>query len=233
MKTGSEALVQLKDLKLSLPGPAGQVEILKGVSLSLQAGASLSIMGPSGAGKTTLLMVIAGLERPSSGQVRILGRDLSLLDENRLARFRRGQVGVVFQAFNLVPSLTALQNVALALELSGQAKASQKALDWLDAVGMAARADHYPAQLSGGEQQRVALARAFAPQPSLILADEPTGSLDEAMGAQIVDMLFKMQSRQKSTLIIATHRADLADRSDVGMTISNGLLHKTRDPGAL
>ena len=224
MKPDQEASVQLDEVRLSLPGPSGQVDILKGISFSLRAGKSLGVMGPSGAGKTTLLMVAAGLERPSSGRVRIMGRDISAMTENSLALFRRGRVGVVFQSFNLVPSLTAAQNVALALELGGQARARQTALDWLDAVGLAHRARHYPAQLSGGEQQRVALARAFAPRPGLILADEPTGSLDESTGAQVAGLLFDMQRREQCTLIIATHRAGLAGRCDLKMSMADGRL---------
>jgi putative ABC transport system ATP-binding protein len=188
------------------------VNILRGVSFRVGEGETVGVMGPSGAGKTTLLMLMAGLEKPSSGRVEVAGRDLTAMDEDALARFRRENVGIVFQAFHLVPTMTALENVALPLELARADDALSRAAQALDAVGLSRRATHYPSQLSGGEQQRVALARAFAPRPKLLLADEPTGNLDEETGALVMDLLFALRRDHGATLALITHDAALASR---------------------
>ncbi len=188
------------------------VNILRGVSFRIGEGETVGVMGPSGAGKTTLLMLMAGLEKPSSGRVEVAGRDLTAMDEDALARFRRENVGIVFQAFHLVPTMTALENVALPLELARADDALARAAQALDAVGLSRRAAHYPSQLSGGEQQRVALARAFAPRPKLLLADEPTGNLDEETGALVMDLLFALRRDHGATLALITHDAALASR---------------------
>lgn len=205
-------LVHLSQATVTLPGPTGPVSILRGVNLDLAAGETVSLVGPSGSGKTTLLMVIAGLERATSGLVRVAGRDLSLLSEDDLAKFRRDHVSIVFQAFHLMPTMTALENVAVPLELSGRKDALERAAESLHAVGLGHRLSHYPVQLSGGEQQRVALARAFATEPALLLADEPTGNLDEKTGSHIVDLLFDLTARRKTTLLLITHDSGLASR---------------------
>jgi putative ABC transport system ATP-binding protein len=188
------------------------VNILRGVNFRADAGETVGVMGPSGAGKTTLLMLMAGLERPSSGRVVVAGRDLTDMDEDALARFRRENVGIVFQAFHLVPTMTALENVALPLELARAGDALERAMAALSSVGLSGRAHHYPSQLSGGEQQRVALARAFAPGPRLLLADEPTGNLDEETGAMVMDLLFSLGRDRGVTLVLITHDAALAAR---------------------
>lgn len=205
-------MVELEQVRLTLTGGAGAVEVLRGVDLTVQAGQTLSVAGPSGAGKTTMLMVMAGLERATSGRVVVDGHDLRALDEDGLARFRRGAVGVVFQAFHLVPTMTALENVALPLEFAGSRDAWGRARESLAAVGLEARAGHYPAELSGGEQQRVAIARAFAPGPRLLLADEPTGNLDEDTGARVADLLFELCGQRGATLVLITHDMRLAAR---------------------
>jgi putative ABC transport system ATP-binding protein len=205
-------MVLLRDVHLRLQGGSGPVNVLRGLSLSVDAGESVSVVGPSGSGKTTLLMVASGLERPSAGEVRVAGSDLNGLDEDGLARFRREHVGIVFQGFHLVPTMTALENVALPLEFAGRADAMDAARAGLAAVGLEGRLGHYPSQLSGGEQQRVAIARAFAPRPSLLLADEPTGNLDAATGAQVMDLLFSLQADQGATLLLVTHDEALAAR---------------------
>jgi len=205
-------MVELADVRLTLTGGAGAVEVLRGVNLEVQAGQTLSVAGPSGAGKTTMLMVMAGLERATSGRVVVDGHDLGALNEDGLARFRRGAVGVVFQAFHLVPTMTALENVALPLEFAGSRDAWDRARESLAAVGLEARAGHYPAELSGGEQQRVAIARAFAPGPRLLLADEPTGNLDEDTGARVADLLFELREKRGATLVLITHDMGLAAR---------------------
>ena len=189
----SEPIVEIKNLHLSLVGGAGSVNILRGLNLRVAQGETISIVGPSGAGKTTLLMALSGLEQASSGEVQIAGTRLDHLDEDALARFRRRQVGIVFQSFHLVPTMTALENVALPLEFSGAEDALSQAAAALAATGLSERAAHFPGQLSGGEQQRVALARAFVAQPALILADEPTGNLDRETGKMVMDLLFNLQ----------------------------------------
>jgi putative ABC transport system ATP-binding protein len=205
-------LISLSNVNLTLPSRAGPVAILKEVALEIVGAEAVAIVGPSGSGKTSLLMVIAGLERATSGTVVVAGHDFSRLDEDRLAAVRGANIGIVFQAFHLVPTMTALENVALPLEFAGKPDAFGRAREMLAEVGLAQRADHFPAQLSGGEQQRVAIARALSPRPQIILADEPTGNLDGKTGAQVVDLLFELQRRRQSTLLLVTHDPGLARR---------------------
>jgi putative ABC transport system ATP-binding protein len=206
--------VSLRDVQLSLGRGAARVHILKGVSLDVAAGEAVGLVGPSGSGKSTLLMTLAGLERPDSGTVHVAGAELTRLDEDGLARFRGRHVGIVFQSFHLVPTMTALENAALPLELAGEAQAFARAEAELRAVGLGSRLSHYPAQLSGGEQQRVAIARALAPSPALLVADEPTGNLDEATGREIADLLFALRRDRGATLVLVTHDPALAARCD-------------------
>lgn len=214
--------VALTDLQLSLGVGAARVHILKGISLDIRRGEIVSLVGPSGSGKSTLLMTLAGLERPDSGRVVVAGQDLTRHGEDELARFRGRNVGIVFQSFHLVPTMTALENVALPLELAGAADAFARAAAELAAVGLADRAGHYPAQLSGGEQQRVAVARAIVANPPLLVADEPTGNLDEATGASIIELLFSLRRERGSTLVIVTHDNNLAARCDRVIRIRSG-----------
>ena len=218
----TDPVFSLQDATLSLKGNAGPVEILKGITLQIEAGSSVGLVGPSGSGKSSLLMVLGGLERATAGQVTALGHDLGAMNEDALARFRRDHMGIVFQSFHLIPTMTALENVATPLELAGDAGAFDKAAAALDAVGLAARHDHYPAQLSGGEQQRVALARATATRPAILLADEPTGNLDSANGAAIMDLLFDLRDRHGATLVLVTHAETLAARCDRIVTLADG-----------
>ena len=204
------SIVSLRGLSVTLTGAAGAVEILRGIDLDLAAGETVSVVGPSGAGKTTLLMIIGGLERPSGGQVVVAGHDLRTLDEDGLARFRGRHVGIVFQSFHLIPTMTALENVAAPRELAGEADAFDRAREELAAVGLGHRLGHYPGELSGGEQQRVAIARALVNQPGLLLADEPTGNLDGATGAQVIDHLFARSRDNGATLVLITHERRLA-----------------------
>ena len=207
--------VVLKQVYLSLEGNAGTIEILHSIDLQITQGSSCALVGPSGSGKSSLLMVMAGLEQATKGSVTVLGQDISSMPENQLAQFRRGQVGVVFQSFHLIPSMTALQNVATALELAGTRDPFERAQQKLADVGLTHRSEHFPKQLSGGEQQRVALARALASDPKIVFADEPTGNLDAANGAGIADILFTMTKGQPdTTLILVTHDAELAARCD-------------------
>ncbi len=217
-------MLDLQAVHLRLNGNAGAVDILRGISLAVTAGESLALIGPSGSGKSSLLMVMAGLERATSGRVSALGQDLTRLDEDALARFRRGNMGVVFQSFHLIPTLTALENVAVPLEIAGEADAFARARTELGRVGLGARAGHYPSQLSGGEQQRVALARASVSRPKLLLADEPTGNLDAANGAAIMDLLFDLRDAHGATLVMVTHAPDLAARCDRVLKLADGLL---------
>jgi putative ABC transport system ATP-binding protein len=214
----------LQDVHLRLNGNAGPVDILRGISLAVTSGESLALVGPSGSGKSSLLMVMAGLERATSGRVSALGQELTQMDEDALARFRRGNMGVVFQSFHLIPTLTALENVAVPLEIAGEADAFGRARVELGRVGLGSRAGHYPSQLSGGEQQRVALARASVSRPKLLLADEPTGNLDTANGAAIMDLLFDLRDAHGATLVMVTHAPELAARCDRVLKLAEGLL---------
>ncbi|PJE34534.1 ABC transporter [Pseudooceanicola lipolyticus] len=218
----TDAVLSLKHAALSLEGNAGRVDILRGISLEVTRGETLGLVGPSGSGKSSLLMLMGGLERATGGSVTALGQDLTAMGEDELARFRRGHMGVVFQSFHLIPTMTALENVATPLELAGMRDAFPRARAELEAVGLAARADHYPAQLSGGEQQRVALARASAPRPEILLADEPTGNLDEANGSAIMDLLFGLRDRHGATLVLVTHSGELAARCDRVIRLRDG-----------
>ena len=214
--------MRLHDVHLSLNSRAGPVEILRGVSLDVGHGEAVAIVGPSGSGKTSLMMVLAGLERATAGTVQVAGRDLTGLSEDQLARVRGENIGIVFQSFHLVPTMTAIENVALPLEFSGRADAFPQAAALLDTVGLGHRMHHFPAQLSGGEQQRVALARALAPSPKLLLADEPTGNLDAATGAQIIDLTFALRQQQGTTLVLITHDLALAERCDRVVRMHDG-----------
>ncbi len=225
MVDAGRMMVELRGVRLTLTGGAGAVEVLRGVDLAVAAGETVSVAGPSGAGKTTMLMVAAGLERASTGEVFVDGRDLGALDEDGLARFRRATVGVVFQNFHLVPTMTALENVALPMEFARRADALDRARAGLEAVGLGARAGHYPAELSGGEQQRVAIARAFAPEPRLLLADEPTGNLDEDTGARVADLLFSMREGRGTTLVLVTHDMRLAARCGRTVRMHGGVVN--------
>ncbi len=217
-----EPVISLRDAKLVLAGNAGPVEILKGITLDVQAHETVGLVGPSGSGKSSLLMLLGGLERATGGTVTALGQDLTAMDEDGLARFRRGKLGVVFQSFHLIPTMTALENVAVPLELAGHADAFPRAEAELVAVGLKHRLDHYPSQMSGGEQQRVALARAAAPRPAILLADEPTGNLDATNGQAIMDLLFGLRDRHGATLILVTHAPDLARRCDRVVRLVDG-----------
>ncbi|WP_020677475.1 ABC transporter ATP-binding protein [Geopsychrobacter electrodiphilus] len=221
----SEPIVKIAGLHLSLVGGAGPVNILCGLDLQVAAGETLSIVGPSGAGKTTLLMALSGLERPSAGRVEVAGFDLGTASEDELARFRRRHIGIVFQSFHLVPTMTALENVALPLEFAGQPDALKLAAEALSATGLGARLAHFPGELSGGEQQRVALARAFVARPALILADEPTGNLDRETGQTVMELLFNLQKEQNTTLVLVTHDEQLASRCGRSIHMADGRLH--------
>jgi putative ABC transport system ATP-binding protein len=214
--------MEIADLQLTLQSDAGPVAVLRGVDLNVAKGETVGIVGPSGSGKTSLLMVIAGLEAATSGLVRVGGQSLGDMDEDALARFRRDNVGIVFQSFHLVPTMTALENAALPLEFAGRADAFDAAAEALAEVGLAERLKHYPGQLSGGEQQRVALARAFAAQPAILLADEPTGSLDQATGETVMEALFRLQQQRGTTLVLVTHAPDLAARCRRIVKIADG-----------
>lgn len=208
----ADTILSLSEAELTLDGNAGRVEILKGISLDVARGETLGLIGPSGSGKSSLLMLMGGLERATGGQVTALGHDLTALGEDALACFRREHMGVVFQSFHLIPTMTALENVATPLELAGALDAFERAEAELQAMGLADRVHHYPSQMSGGEQQRVALARAAAPRPDILLADEPTGNLDAATGAAIMDLLFALNERHGATLVLVTHAPELAER---------------------
>jgi len=216
--------VAMRGVDLSLGRGAARVHILHSVSLTIARGEAVGIVGASGSGKSTLLMIMAGLERPDKGEVEIEGVRLGTLSEDALARFRGARLGIVFQSFHLIPTMTALENVAAPLELSGAPDAAERARDELDQVGLADRMSHYPAQLSGGEQQRVALARALCPRPSLLIADEPTGNLDETTGRGIVDLLFDLKARRGATLALVTHDPGLAARCDRIVRMRSGAI---------
>ena len=225
--TSDRPIVSLHGLSVTLTGAAGAVEILRGIDLELSAGETVSVVGPSGAGKTTLLMVIGGLERPTGGQVAVAGHDLRALDEDGLAQFRGRHVGIVFQSFHLIPTMTAVENVAAPRELAGEADAFERARAELDAVGLGHRMGHYPGELSGGEQQRVAIARALVNRPSLVLADEPTGNLDAATGAQVMDHLFARSRDNGATLVLITHEARLAGMCGRTIRMADGRIART------
>jgi len=216
------AIIRLEGVELSLPSAAGMVHILRGVDLAVSAGESVGVVGPSGSGKSTMVMIMAGLERASKGRVVVDGADYAAMNEDALALFRRNTIGIVFQSFHLVPAMTALENVAIPLELAGRADAFDRARAELETVGLGHRLSHYPSQMSGGEQQRVALARAFAAEPKLILADEPTGNLDGANGRAVVDLLFGAQKRLGTTLVLITHDASLAEHCQRVLRMEDG-----------
>ncbi len=228
----AEPILSLKDVTLTLAGNAGDVDILRGITLDVAPGETLGLVGPSGSGKSTLLMVLGGLERASSGSVLALGHDLTALGEDALARFRRQHMGVVFQSFHLIPTMTALENVATPLELAGAGDAFDRAVQELAAVGLGDRIHHYPSQMSGGEQQRVALARAAAPRPDILLADEPTGNLDGANGSAIMDMLFGLRDRHGATLVLVTHAPELAARCDRVVRLLDGRIDLAAEQSA-
>src|SRR5882757_2715509 len=214
--------ISLAGVNLSLGQGAARVHILKDVTLTIGRGEAVGLIGPSGSGKSTLLMVMAGLERPDQGSVTVTGQDIGKLDEDTLARFRGRQIGIVFQSFHLIPTMTAMENVAVPLELAGARDAFARAERELAGVGLSGRLAHYPAQLSGGEQQRVALARALAPHPAILVADEPTGNLDEATGREIVELLFAGHEKRGTTLVLVTHDASLAKRCDRTVRLRSG-----------
>ncbi len=218
----TDPAVEMREVDLSLGRGAARVHILRGISLTIGRGESVGIVGPSGSGKSTLLMTMAGLERPDAGEIFVDGVAIHAMGEDRLARFRGKRIGIVFQSFQLIPTMTAVENVAAPLELAGAPDALRRARDELAAVGLAERLQHYPAQLSGGEQQRVALARAMAPRPSLIIADEPTGNLDEATGRPIVELIFALPAERGATLALVTHDPALASRCGRILRVRSG-----------
>jgi putative ABC transport system ATP-binding protein len=220
--------VVLQDVHLTLGSAAGPVNILRGISLQMEPGETVSVVGPSGSGKSTLMMVLGGLERPSGGRVVIGGCDLGRLSEDGLARLRRTGIGIVFQSFHLIPTMTALENVAVPLELGGRRDAFAAAAEALASIGLGHRLSHYPGQLSGGEQQRVAIARAFIAEPRLLLADEPTGNLDAATGQLVIDCLFERQARHSTTLVLVTHDPAIADRCERQLRLLDGAIVEDR-----
>lgn len=226
-----ETSLSLKEVRLSLDGNAGPIDILKRISLSINMGETVGLTGASGSGKSSLLMVMGGLERATSGEISALGHDLSTMDEDALARFRLQYMGVVFQSFHLIPTMTALENVALPLELAGLEDAFTRAAQELSAVGLGARGSHYPAQMSGGEQQRTALARAVVTRPQILLADEPTGNLDAATGETVMDLLFDLRNKHGATLVLVTHAPELAARCDRVIELRDGKI--ARDQPAI
>jgi putative ABC transport system ATP-binding protein len=217
-------MIRLRAIKLTIPAATGPVNILRGIDLDVAQGETISILGPSGSGKTSLLLLLAGLERASSGGIEVAGTDLGPMDEDARAKFRLAKLGVVFQAFHLIPSMTALENVAVPLELGGRRDAADVAAAALQRVALGHRLGHLPAQLSGGEQQRVALARAFAPMPQLLLADEPTGNLDIETGRAVMDLLFGLCSASNATLLLITHDPALAARCGRSVRLRDGLI---------
>jgi putative ABC transport system ATP-binding protein len=220
----ADGAIVLGGVNLSLGRGAARVHILRDIALNIGKGEAVGLLGPSGSGKSTLLMVMTGLERPDSGTVTVAGEDLRRLDEDQLARFRGRTIGIVFQAFHLIPTMTALENVAIPLELAGAADALSRAEHELAAVGLGARMHHYPAELSGGEQQRVALARALAPNPGIVVADEPTGNLDETTGHAIIELLFRSHRERGTTLVLVTHDGELAARCDRVLHMHSGMI---------
>lgn len=219
-----EPILRLEGVHLKLASQAGEVNILRGVDLSVAPGESVAVVGPSGSGKSTMMMIVAGLERPTQGSVRVAGQDLGGLDEDGLALYRRRTIGIVFQAFHLIPTMTALENVAIPLEFAGDRDAWAKAKKALDSVGLGHRLTHYPGQMSGGEQQRTALARAVVAEPKLLLADEPTGNLDATTGTGIVDLMFDLRARLGTALVLITHDPALARRCERAVRMEDGRL---------
>ena len=220
--TDPQAAISARNLTLTLGSDAAPVDILRGIDLEVAAGETVALLGPSGSGKSSLMAVLSGLERASGGTVHVAGRDFAQLDEDALAHARRGRIGIVLQAFHLLPTMTALENVATPMELAGEGDAQDRARAELTAVGLGHRLDHYPQQLSGGEQQRVAIARAIAPRPELIFADEPTGNLDAATGHEIVELLFARRAETGATLLVITHDPELAEHCDRVLTLADG-----------
>jgi putative ABC transport system ATP-binding protein len=223
-------MIRLDDIHLTLKSRAGPVNILRGIDLAIAGGEAVGMVGPSGSGKSTLMSVMAGLERPTRGRVEIDSQNVTGMDEDTLASFRRGRIGIVFQSFHLIPTMTALENVAVPLELMGARDAFERAEAELKVVGLGARTEHYPGQLSGGEQQRVALARALAPRPGLLLADEPTGNLDAGTGAAIIELMFALQAERGTTLVLITHDPGLADRCDRQVRLRDGRIEADGAP---
>ena len=219
-----DAIINLSGVELTLSSAAGPVSILRGIDLAVEAGEAVSIVGPSGSGKSSLMGIMAGLEQATTGRVAVGGLELSGADEDRLARHRRERIGIVLQTFHLIPTMTALENVAVPLELAGRRDAFERAEAELEAVGLAHRLEHYPAQLSGGEQQRTALARAMAPDPDILFADEPTGNLDGVTGAAVIDLMFKLHAERGTTLVLVTHDQALARRCARILHMRDGLL---------
>lgn len=220
----AKPVIAAKDLRLTLGEGAAAVEILRGIDLQVASGETLALLGPSGSGKSSLMAVLSGLERASSGSLTVAGEDFTALDEDALALARRGRIGIVLQAFHLLPTMTAVENVATPMELSGHKEAWQRASEELESVGLGHRLTHYPAQLSGGEQQRVAIARAIAPRPPLIFADEPTGNLDATTGDSVIDVLFRRRKETGATLVIITHDPHLAEMCDRVVSLADGTI---------
>ena len=220
-------VIALRGVNLSLGRGAGRIHILRDIGLNIGRGEAVGLLGPSGSGKSTLLMVMTGLERPDSGSVMVAGEDLRQLGEDELARFRGKTIGIVFQAFHLIPTMTALENVAVPLEFAGATDALARAERELAAVGLAERIHHYPAELSGGEQQRVALARALAPNPAIVVADEPTGNLDETTGRDVIELLFRGRRERGTTLVLVTHDTELAARCDRVLHMRSGRIDES------
>jgi putative ABC transport system ATP-binding protein len=225
-------IVALNGVHMTLASSAGPVRILRGIDLEIGSGETVSVVGPSGAGKSTMMMIMAGLERPSLGSVRVADHELTEMNEDALALFRRDHVGIVFQSFHLVPTMTALENVAIPLEFARRDDAFERAREELETVGLGHRLSHYPSQLSGGEQQRVALARALVPEPALLLADEPTGNLDGATGGQIIELMFELSTQRKATLVLITHDIRLAERCRRNIQVADGLVVDGAPPAA-
>ncbi len=225
----NDAMIVTRNLFVTLPSQAGAVNIIRGIDLSISSGETVGLIGPSGSGKSTLLMVLAGLEPASQGQVIVSGHDYADMDEDALSRFRRSNVGIVFQSFHLVPTMTAVENVALPLELAGVGSAFEKAEAMLEEVGLSHRLTHYPAQMSGGEQQRTALARALVANPPVLFADEPTGNLDQNIGRQIMDLILRLAEERGTTVLLITHDRVLADRCARVEAMQDGQLLSSRD----
>lgn len=226
----NSAIINLKEVHLSLKSAAGEVHILRGIDLEVSRGEAVGIVGPSGSGKSTLMAIMTGLEKASSGTVTVDGLELGAVDEDGLALHRRERIGILLQSFHLIPTMNALENVAVPLELAGVGDAFERAEAELATVGLAERIEHYPTQLSGGEQQRVALARALAPRPQLLFADEPTGNLDGVTGGAVIDLMFDLHDKRGTTLVLITHDPDLAGRCDRVLHMRDGLI-EPEEPG--